>query len=509
MSQIISRKFGLKTDDITKVQKIFLKFRDFENLIITRLLSYADDPDFIDKFKRKTIIGYKNAYDYFNINHLAPQTYLGLIFKERMKRAAMHYPYFAIRNFLIRKNNLTRIIDLLKILFQNYPSECVNFIKNGTIKRPHLISIKHELSNNLYGERQSFSIEYLSNHLSQLRKLMLKNMVSNFEIKNVLNKTLNDPSRMTHIISDTLNGFSVQRKRHEIKIKEDGLQTHLKKHFITSIKRKSTLLFKIYIDKDISKVKSPLLQMINSIGTENLNDFKQERDVYLSSLENSADINLYPLCKDIINEIIESITSAKCSLHKLIAPKFKPIPIVSIDDAGFIEYIKIKLQYKIMSILPEIVFQGTSGIITSVLDTLDLIKGRLSDLLNVPRIKTLTINLPFREQLWKNISKDSDDLNKSFIFTPLKKSASTYFEFSLSKTPRKEEIFQDDRYIPPPILKLQHRKLILIQPFEQKGIEVPELNNDIEMGIDLGLKHFAVISIRNRKRGDEIARYFL
>ena len=81
MSQIITRKFGLKTDDINKVQKIFLKFRDFENLIITRLLSYADNPDFIDQFKRKAKIGYKIAYDYFNINRLAPQTYLGLILK--------------------------------------------------------------------------------------------------------------------------------------------------------------------------------------------------------------------------------------------------------------------------------------------------------------------------------------------------------------------------------------------------------------------------------------------
>ena len=164
MSQIVTRKFGLKTDDINKVQKIFLKFRDFENLIITRLLSYADDPDFIDQFKRKAKIGYKIAYDYFNINRLVPQTYLGLIFKERMKRAAMYYPYFAIRNYLIRKNNLTQILDLLKVMFQNYPSECVNFIKNGTITRQLLIGIKHELSYNLYEERQSLSIEYLSNH---------------------------------------------------------------------------------------------------------------------------------------------------------------------------------------------------------------------------------------------------------------------------------------------------------------------------------------------------------
>jgi len=152
MSQINTRKFGLKTDDINKVQQIFLKFRDFENLIITKLLSYTDDPDFIEQFKRKAKIGYMTAYKFFSINHLAPQTYLGLIFKERMKRAAMYYPYFAIRNFLIRKNNLTKIVDLLKILFQNYTSECVNFIKNGTISRPHLIGIKHELSNNLYGE---------------------------------------------------------------------------------------------------------------------------------------------------------------------------------------------------------------------------------------------------------------------------------------------------------------------------------------------------------------------
>ena len=509
MSQIITRKFGLKTDDINKVQKIFLKFRDFENLIITRLLSYADDPDFIDHFKRKAKIGYKIAYDYFSINRLAPQTYLGLVFKERMKRAAMYYPYFAIRNYLIRKNNLTRIIDLLKILFQNYPSECVNFIKNGTVTRPHLIAIKHELSHNLYEERQSLSIEYLSNHLNQLRKLILKNMVSNLEINDVLNKTLEDPSRMKQIISESLNGFSIQRKRHEIKIKENELLAYLKKLFITSIKRKSTRLFKIYIDKDISKAKSPLLQMINSIGTDNLDDFKRERDVYLSSFENSADINLFPLCKDVLKEILENITTAKCPLHKLIAPKFKSIPIVSINDAGFLEYINIKLRYKVMSILPDIVFQGTSGIITPVLNTLDLIKSKLSDLLNVPKIKTLTINLPFREQLWKNVSEDSEDLRQSFIFTPLKKSASTYFKFRISNTPRKKALFRDDMYIPPPILKLQHRKLILIQPFEQKGIEIPDLNKDIEMGIDLGLKHFAVISIRDKKRGNEIARYFL
>jgi len=460
MSQINTRKFGLKTDDINKVQQIFLKFRDFENLIITKLLSYTDDPDFIEQFKRKAKIGYMTAYKFFSINHLAPQTYLGLIFKERMKRAAMYYPYFAIRNFLIRKNNLTKIVDLLKILFQNYTSECVNFIKNGTISRPHLIGIKHELSNNLYGERQSISIEYLSNHLNQLRKLMLKNMVSNLEINDVLNKTLEDPSRMTHIVSNTLNWFNIQRKRHEIKIKEDELQTHLKKFFITSIKRKSTRLFKIYIDKDISKAKSPLLQMINSIGTDNLDDFKRERDVYLSSFENSTDINLYPLCKDIIAGIIENITTAKFPLHKLIAPKFKPIPIVSIDDAGFLEYIKIKLRYKVMSILPDIVFRETSGLIAPVFDTLDLIKAGLSDLLNVPKIKTLTINLPFREQLWKTVS---DDIRQSFIFTPLKKSTSTYFKFSISNTPRKKALFQDDMYISPPILKLQHRKLILIQ----------------------------------------------
>jgi len=509
MSHIITRKFGLKTDNINKVGQIFLKFRDFENLIITKLISYVDDPGFIDQFKRKAKIGYKIAYDFFNINRLASQTYLGLTFKERMKRAAMYYPYFAIRNYLIRKNNLTRIVDLLKILFQNYPPECVNFIKNGTVSRQHLIGIKHELSNNLYEERQSLSIEYLVNHINQLRKLMLKNMVSNLEINDVLNETLKGPSRMTHIIFETLNGFNTLQKRHEIKIKEDKLLDHLKKLFITSIKRKSTRLFKIYIDRDISKAKSPLLQMINSIGTDNFNDFKRERDVFLSSLENSADINLYPLCKDVIDEVIESITSAKCPLHKLIAPKFKPIPIVSINDAGFLEYIKIKLRYKLMSILPDIIFQGTSGIITPVLETLDLIKSRLSDLLNIPRIKTLTINLPFREQLWKNVSNDSDDLSQSFIFTPLKKSASIYFKFSISNTPRKEALFRDDLYISPPILKLQHRKLILIQPFEQKGIEIPDLNNDIEMGIDLGLKHFAVISIRDKQRGAEIARYFL
>jgi len=103
MSHIITRKFGLDTDNLEQVRHVFLKFRDFENRIITTILSRVDDPDFTTQFKRKAKIGYKVAYDFFKINRLASQTYLDLNFKERMKRAAMYYPYFAIRNYLIRQ----------------------------------------------------------------------------------------------------------------------------------------------------------------------------------------------------------------------------------------------------------------------------------------------------------------------------------------------------------------------------------------------------------------------
>ncbi|MHA1745751.1 MAG: hypothetical protein ACTSWW_07115 [Promethearchaeota archaeon] len=129
MSYIITRKFGLDYENLEQVQHIFLKFRDFENRIITTVLTHGNDPNFTTRFKRKAKIGYKIAYDYFKINHLASQTYLKLEFEERMKRAAMYYPYFAIRNYLIRKHNLTQLLDLLQGIFHNDSSECILFFK--------------------------------------------------------------------------------------------------------------------------------------------------------------------------------------------------------------------------------------------------------------------------------------------------------------------------------------------------------------------------------------------
>ncbi|MHA1744587.1 MAG: hypothetical protein ACTSWW_01230 [Promethearchaeota archaeon] len=159
MSHIVTRKFGLDSDKIEQVQHIFLKFRDFENRIISTVLSQDKDPDFTTRFKHKAKVGYKIAYDYFKINHLASQTYLRLEFKERMKRAAMYYPYFAIRNHLIKKHNLTQLLDLLKGIFQISSSECVTFLKSGTLTRPQLIDLQRILSKNVYEERQSLSLE--------------------------------------------------------------------------------------------------------------------------------------------------------------------------------------------------------------------------------------------------------------------------------------------------------------------------------------------------------------
>ncbi|MHA1745792.1 MAG: hypothetical protein ACTSWW_07320, partial [Promethearchaeota archaeon] len=249
--------------------------------------------------------------------------------------------------------------------------------------------------------------------------------------------------------------------------------------------------------------------MISTIGTANLTAFKRDRDVFLASLEISEDIDLYPLCQEVLADVINTITSAECPLYQLIAFQFKPIPITSLDEAGFIAYFKMKIRYKIRSLLPALVFHTTCGFLPPVFATMDLIQTQLSDVLKVPRIKTLTINLPFREQLWKKVSAATDELSPSFLFTPLKKSTTTFFRLRLSHTPRKDTKFPDDLFRSPPILKLQHRKLLLIQPFEHKGMEIPVLTGNIEMGIDLGLKHFAVISIRDKQRGDELARYFL
>ncbi|MHA1746487.1 MAG: hypothetical protein ACTSWW_10835, partial [Promethearchaeota archaeon] len=249
--------------------------------------------------------------------------------------------------------------------------------------------------------------------------------------------------------------------------------------------------------------------MIHSIGAANIAAFKRDRESFLASVEISKDIDLYPLCQEVLADISKTMTSAENPLYQLLTFQFKPIPITSLDETGFIAYLKLKLRYQIMSQLPALIFHTASGILPPVLATIEGIKGQLSDVLKKPTITTLTINLPFREQLWKHVPADADEMKPSFLFTPLKKSATTFFQVRLSQTPRKDTLFPEDRYRSPPILQLCHRKLLLVQPFEHKGMEIPILTGNREMGIDLGLKHFAVLSIRDTQNGDEVARYFL
>ncbi len=71
------------------------------------------------------------------------------------------------------------------------------------------------------------------------------------------------------------------------------------------------------------------------------------------------------------------------------------------------------------------------------------------------------------------------------------------------------------------MIKLEGRKILLCQPFEQKTAtpskeesqnDISELNTDIEVGVDLGLIHFGVLSVRDKSKPiycDEVKRYFL
>ena len=66
----------------------------------------------------------------------------------------------------------------------------------------------------------------------------------------------------------------------------------------------------------------------------------------------------------------------------------------------------------------------------------------------------------------------------------------------------------------PPVLKMEGQKVVLCQPFYKiKGKEAPsgasKKGSEVVMGVDEGLKHFAVLSVRDESINKEVARYFL
>ena len=277
----ITRKFSLRPQVknikeelkiIDALRRQFIKFRNLENEFIEHAISeLRKNHSLINQFRSDSQTAYKgDFYDYFRFNLYKPKTYRNVEFKERVKRCASFYPYYALRNWIIKNENLKIIIDdLVRVLSnQKYMKHAfISFMIKGTLGEAYLKIMNSHLRTDVFGNPQSFSYEFLKNNIAHMRNLL----VSRCGLETILNHRLNNLmsdslllERFSHLI---LNGFTRKYKKKDILIRPNDLAEYFLDLFIRIVKSKTTKLArrKLHSDKKLLKGgTSVLVKLVNS-----------------------------------------------------------------------------------------------------------------------------------------------------------------------------------------------------------------------------------------------------
>jgi hypothetical protein len=122
----ITRTFSLhpstsrKEQIYTQLKEHLLKFRDLENAYIAILIRALRNGQLgLQDFSGESKPFIKShIYNTLNLNRVVVPSYKSYEVKERMKRCVIQYPYFTVRQWLIRTHHLATLARALSELFQ-------------------------------------------------------------------------------------------------------------------------------------------------------------------------------------------------------------------------------------------------------------------------------------------------------------------------------------------------------------------------------------------------------
>ena len=135
-SKIITRKFSLipdtyhKRQEYKKISERMVKFRDLENIHIQILIRALDQGQLtLQDFVRTSNAAIKkNIYDKLQLTNVRTNQFKNLELKERMRRCATQHPFHAVRNWLVRNNNLFQVVNFLENAFISEDGLIISFL---------------------------------------------------------------------------------------------------------------------------------------------------------------------------------------------------------------------------------------------------------------------------------------------------------------------------------------------------------------------------------------------
>jgi transposase len=547
----------------------FVKINSLKNLYIQKLIKHAtlDNFDNLDDFKGSSKIDAMRLYNLLNLTKLDGSAFSKSAskrfeLKERARQCANFEAYTVVRNWLVRNENLRVILSFLVYKLENDRKFALKFLTGKRFSSKDLNEIWGELRTNCFGQRQKLSVFYLNNHVYQLRNMFFKNIdfKSSFlckpqnDIQRIFAEILKDLGASSEFVRVVANGFTKKVKRRVVAVPEDELLNHLLNRYFRKVKWLSNGLvqrivaLRKKIDKtsiqtqtdkrkklirqlkrSLNSIKAKLFTVVKTFEFETKKEFKRKRDLQLDGLKaqfkaklDSYGIDeLYQIIENEFDKEIASIYDSKNNyiLRRLFKPGFPSIRVLEVSYGSLKDFVKTQIRYKIRDNLKQ---SFTIDKITSLfINEFERIKQHLYETVSVPTFRNFSLNLITNETFRENYSKydkNSPEFDANFDIYDFKLSfiSHQFIPFRIIDKNDRLRRLLDKGFTPAnPTITFKDRKIILNLPFEvKKGQSNPSQERDRdnlgnEMGIDLGLIDLAVVSVWDRERELELARYFI
>ncbi|MHA1716505.1 MAG: zinc ribbon domain-containing protein [Promethearchaeota archaeon] len=602
-SAIITRKFALipegnklaRSNTINNIREQFIKFRDLENIYSKFLVDLVkSDPSIVNNqpweypnfhlsitrahrtqfndLKARGILSpdeklptdgkariRKYFYDHFsdpsnplrNLSRFNTNYRKKVQFIERANQNAIQYPFYSVRNWIVRNERLKTITGTLIELLNSQQHQKIRYRKQGIDKivpsssymighflggkplhREFLKQFSDDTKHDIFGQFDNPSHEYISGHVGQLRNIVLNKGTLETSVRTSISRVINQITKNPTMSDVLLEGMLK---------KYPNIQQHFLKRYVRLARFRTTKLAKLRLKKGIPLNGNSIdIVFVNELfdthDMQDLTHFKAMRNSLISeeSIMQSKgykELSLGEIKAKVLDKTIQFLQSilVNPSLNAskaIFKPSYPRIGLTSLDHDGLIDYLSTKLFLEVKSRFHSLfMLHGEADKIKKqLIDELRNIKNAIYDMTAPPKFKKLSIPLVQPEYMY-----ELDGVTQTAKFGMIKKQGK---EHSLHLSPNQRERFNNvyepnfelnDRTqqykdnLSNPVLKMEGRKLILCQPFKIKmdnatNTSQRESTPKIEVGVDLGIKHFAVLSVMDKTDPThpiELQRYFL
>jgi transposase len=493
------------------------------------------------------------VYDRLDFSRVKSEQFQSFELKERAKQCAFYDAYLVMREWIKRVENLKIIIGELMDAFKQDEALALSFLRGKRFSSKELNVIRQALSRDCFGNKQSLSVFFLNNFILQLRNLFLarndlesKVLFSDISLSNPLQalvrETFNSLRLDDPLLERAASSFTRTRKKKEVAIPAPNLPEYFINGYFRKIqwlstqkarqlrslrkklkkeeaKRRNNANKLVRLSKSIENLEDFISLFLGKIEFTSEKEFKKKRKSFLDGikkafLEKLTHLDLEELIsKAYQKELLEFQQNPNQHvLKRLFKPSFERIH-VSINYDSFVRYFELKLQYKMRELLKERFI--SEQFVSLMIQQFKAIKSDIYDLIKVPRHKTLSISIMNRDVYKEDFTHLYSENGRDFYKIKLGLISHQFKSFKVRDDKERVKKLKERDFKPAlPSITLKNRKLLLNLPFTKTRKESSKPsqvygNQVVEMGIDLGLKHFAVISIFDKEQQLELARYFL